>query len=253
MATTPSKTTSKPHSQPGPAPVYDWVKGQQLYEAGILSINQIAKQLGCSDSAVANMASRKGWLRDPTARAKVEAERQALIAKESEQVKTEIISISARQQADVLVQHRKRIAIAQKVVTDLLEEVSKISSEQELFDELGELMNSPDERGIDRLNKAYRRVISLPERASCLNTLATALKTLIMLERQAFGIEGRLEDPETPKDTTEVVRGLDAIMDKFNQVLAQQVPVSPEGRAAELPVIIDVSPTPQAATAISAV
>lgn len=218
-----------------PAPQqYDWVLGKDLYEAGIMSLNQIARKLGCSDSAVSAQATRNCWIRDPHARARVVAEREERLLKEERNRREELIIISAAMQSRLIAGHRKDIASARAVVSGLLLEVSKITTDQELFDNLGEFMSSPDDRGVDKLNKAYKRVISLPERAACLNTLATALKTLIMLERQAYNIEGRLEDPEVPKATEEVIQGLDKIMDKFNEVLAMQVP------APEPDLVIDV-------------
>ena len=87
------------------------------------------------------------------------------------------------------------------------------------------VLAEPDENGkLDKLNKVYRRVISMQERINGVNTLSTALRTLIMLERQAFNIEGALVDPDVTKDTQEVVKGLDTIMAKFDQVLAMQAP-----------------------------
>ena len=233
-------------------PAIDWVKIQEEYESTPDSTTQIARRWGLSDSTVSVRATRCGWVRDPIARARVTAQREALLMETAEKHRQEVIAVSAHVQAQVLTGHRKDIARARKLVSSLLDELSDMTEHKSTFEELGELMHAPDERGRDKLNKMYQKVISLPERGVALNTLSAALKTLIMLERQAYHIDGALVDPETPKDTAEVVRGLDKIMDKFNQVLSMQVESSsPTKTTTE--VIIDVSARAKESTSNSPV
>ena len=54
---------------------------------------------------------------------------------------------------------------------------------------LGELMQSPDERGSDKLNELYRRVIALPSRLDGAKKAAETLRILVSLEREAFGMD----------------------------------------------------------------
>lgn len=225
---------------------FDWDKGKAMYESGVASLRQIAKELGCTDSAVANRASRHGWVRDPLGAARLADERARVLAVSSQAERDRVVAITAAMQSQVLVEHRKDIARARRLVSMLLDELGSISdpAAQEHLDHLGDLLAEPDENGkLDKLARVYRRVISISERVSGINTLATALKTLIMLERQAFNIEGALVDPEAPKDQAEVVKGLDAIMDKFNQVLGMQAPAPQEAPLPKAEVIIDVPTT----------
>lgn len=204
----------------------DWDKGKAMFESGVCSLKMIAKELGCSDAAVSQRATRHGWSRDPLGLAKLQDERARVLAASTQQQRDKVIAITASMQSGVLIGHRKDIARARKIVGILLDELGDVSTpaSAEALEHLGELLAEPDERGnLDRLNKIYRRVISMPERIAGINALSTALKTLIMLERQAFFIEGALVDPEATKAPDEVVKGLDAIMDKFNQVLGMQV------------------------------
>ena len=205
---------------------FDWDKGKAMFESGVCSLKQIAKELGCTDAAVSQRATRHGWSRDPLGLAKLKDERARVLAASTQQQRDKVIAITASMQSQVLVGHRKDIARARKVVSILLDELSGVSDPAmaESLDHLGDLLAAPDETGkLDALAKVYRRVISMPERIAGINSLSTALKTLIMLERQAFFIEGALVDPEATKAPDEVVKGLDAIMDKFNQVLGMQV------------------------------
>ena len=231
LGITPSKMTSNK---------IDWDKAKAMYESGVCSLGQIAKACACSDSAVSMRAARHGWVRDPLGVARLQDERARALVASTKAEREQVIAVTASMQSKVLVGHRKDIARARAVVSTLLDELSGVSdpSVQDHLDHLGELLAAPDENGkLDRLNKIYRRVISMPERIAGINALSTALKTLIMLERQAYNIEGALVDPEAARPQEEVVKGLDAIMDKFNQVLAMQAP-APEP---EPEMIVDVS------------
>jgi predicted transcriptional regulator len=217
---------------------YDWPKGRAMFESGVSSLTQIAKVLGCTAAAVSMRASRDGWVRDPLGVARLADERNAKLAASTKAERDRVIEITASMQSKVLVGHREDIKRARRVVSLLLDDLTNISTPeaQEHLDHLGDLLAEPDEHGnLDKLNKAYRKVISIGDRISGINTLSTALKTLIMLERQAFNIEGALVDPEATKDTADVVKGLDTIMAKFDAVLALQAP------APEPEIIIDVS------------
>ena len=65
-----------------------------------------------------------------------------------------------------------------------------------LLENLGELMRSPDDKGADKLNDLYQKIISLPGRSKTLKDLTESLRILVTLERQAYGIEAG-EDAES--------------------------------------------------------
>lgn len=202
----------------------DWNWAQAAYESGRFSVSQIAKDVGSTIGKVSSMAQRGGWVRDPNAKARIQEEANAIIAKQVGEERASIERITAQMQSKVLVAHRKDIHAARLLCQMLVSELAAVSLNLEIFEDIGELLRSPDDRGRDRLNDAYHRVLKLPERSATLASLANTLKTLIMLERQAFSIEGQLDDPDAKRPQEEVTRGLDKIMDKFNQVLALQAP-----------------------------
>ncbi|EDT2653802.1 hypothetical protein Y608_004945, partial [Salmonella enterica subsp. enterica] len=71
------------------------------------------------------------------------------------------------------------------------------------LEQLGDIMFAPDDKGRDRLNETYQKVISLPSRVKSLKDLSDSLKTLIGLEREAWSIS-TVEPEKTPlpgKDT----------------------------------------------------
>lgn len=227
----------------------DWIWAQAQYEAGIALVQDIAIDIGVSPATLSNRAQRLHWVRDPHARALIVAEvkardaerHRALLAAEKEK----IVQVTAVMQSKVLVGHRKDIQQARRLVTSLLTELETITKDLPEFKDLGELMHEPDERGVDKLNTMYRRILSLPERSATLNSIGQALKTFIQLERQAYSISGAIEDPDQPRAPEEVTKGLADIMEKFDSVLALQAPPPVPEPPAE--VIIDVSSTDKAA------
>ncbi|HHD7578734.1 TPA: hypothetical protein ACOVI3_002944, partial [Escherichia coli] len=58
------------------------------------------------------------------------------------------------------------------------------------------IMFDPDDKGRDRLNEIYQKVISLPSRVKSMKDLSDSLKTLIGLEREAYSIENKAETKE---------------------------------------------------------
>jgi len=65
-----------------------------------------------------------------------------------------------------------------------------------LLQELGELMYKPNDKGVDKLNDLYMKIIQLPNRVKSIKDLSDALKTLIGLEREAHGLNQVQEKTE---------------------------------------------------------
>lgn len=61
---------------------------------------------------------------------------------------------------------------------------------------MGELMRREDDRGQDKLNDLYQKIISLPGRAKTMKDLGESLRVLVTLERQAFGLDDKDQKPQ---------------------------------------------------------
>lgn len=180
----------------------DWERIEQDYRAGVLSIREIASQHGITHGAINKRAKRDGWERDVAA--KITAKADALVSKRqvstlvsTERAVSERILIEANAQviADVRMAHRGDIRKARDLTMTLLNELELTTLTNHLFAELGEMLRCPDEKGQDKLNDLYHKVIGLPSRVGSIKHLADALKTLVTLEREAYGISN---DPEPP-------------------------------------------------------
>ena len=180
-----------------PRRTIDWEAVELAYRLGVKSLRAIAAEQGCTDTAIRQRAKEHGWPRDLAAKVKAKADELVRTAEVRTQVRTETptereqVEISAQIQTNVVLAHRRDIPAARKLAMSMLEELQLQTDGIELLRQLGELMAAPDEKGQDKRNELYLKVISLGGRASTLKSLADTLKTLVALERQAFGIEDK--------------------------------------------------------------
>ncbi|WP_031524663.1 hypothetical protein [Siccibacter colletis] len=184
----------------------DWEAIESAYRAGLLSIREIASQHGITHGAINKRAKRDGWERD--LKAKIKAKADALVSKRevsravsAETATNERILIEANAEviATVRMEHRGDIRRARNIASSLFGELEAQCADLGALDELGELMLRPDDKGQDRLNEIYQKVISMPGRVKSMKDLSDTLKTLIGLERQAYDIDGPAGDDATKK------------------------------------------------------
>ncbi|MNV92608.1 hypothetical protein D3C71_1872240 [compost metagenome] len=70
----------------------------------------------------------------------------------------------------------------------LLDELETETGDIDLFRELGDILRSEDDKGQDRRNDVYQKVISSAGRIDSMKKLAETLKNLVGIEREAYGI-----------------------------------------------------------------
>ena len=186
-----------------PAP--DWEKIEADYRAGIKTLRQIAGEHGVTHGAINKRAKRDGWSRDLTA--KIVAKANELVSKsavstpvstESRISEREVVDANAQAIVSVRLAHRKDIQRSRSITMRLLEELELQSGREnaELLEQLGELMRREDDRGQDKLNDLYQKIISLPGRAKTMKDLGESLRVLVTLERQAFGLDDKDQKPQ---------------------------------------------------------
>lgn len=186
-------------------PDIDWESIEREYRAGIRSLRDIAAEFGCSHAAIKKRAARDEWTRDLAAKIKAAAEAKVskaavstLVTAETKIAEKAIVEANATMQADIILAHRGDIRRYRALAAAMLKELETETGNPELFEQIVELLATPDEKGNDKLNEAYRRAISLPQRIDGVKKLAETLKVLIGLEREAFGIDERSGVDERP-------------------------------------------------------
>lgn len=192
-----------------PAP--DWERIEADYRAGLLSVREIASTHGISHAAISKRSKRDGWTRDLSKRIQDKAEQLVTTRTVTKSVTTEtavtdraIVEANAEVIAGIRLAHRKDIAKSRRLAMAMLDELEVVTDNRDLFEELGEILRSEDERGNDKRNDIYNKVISSAGRIDSMKKLAETLKTLVALEREAYGLkigeDGGGEDVPTSLD-----------------------------------------------------
>lgn len=179
----------------------DWERIEQLFRAGVLSLREIAAACpGSNHVAIARRAKKEGWVQDLSAKIKAKANdlvtRQAVtpdVTAERAVTDRALIDINAQVIANVRMAHRGDIRRSRSVANKLLDELEGLTDNRDLFEQLGELLRSEDDKGQDKRNDLYMRVIDLPARTKTMKDLADTLKNLVALERQAYDLGNKPE------------------------------------------------------------
>lgn len=208
----PADKPKKPIISNGCDSSVNWERIELDYRIGFKSLRQIADECGVTEGAIRKRAKQHDWTRDLSE--KIKAKADSLVRKDvvRRQVRTVvrttektkeaayreptekvIIESNAQALADVIFGHRKDTHRTMKLVlslTDALEQLTKSECHEQLQD-LGELMFSPDDKGMDKLNEMYRYIISLPSMIKMIKTLSESLRILMDSQRKAFGIDDK--------------------------------------------------------------
>lgn len=182
----------------------DWEKIELDYRAGIKSLRQIASEQSLSDTAIRKRAKKDEWTRDLSK--KIQSKADELVRREavrsevrSERAATErqVVEANAHDLANVRLSQRTNIQRSQKILMSLFDELElQVGQENvDLLIQLGELMYEPDEKGQDKRNDLYMKIIGLSGRAATMKSLSESLKTVVALERQAFGLDDKDNAP----------------------------------------------------------
>ena len=209
----------------------DWEYARAQYEAGIKSVRVIADEIGVTPVTVYARSGNEGWVRNTQALEQKKVEYK--IALEAERAQELVIQrdkaerVNAEMQAIVLVKHRTDISRARTITMRLFKELEDMMDNLPELRSLGEIMRNEDDKGKDKLNDAYQKILSLGDRTDITKKLSEALKVQLQLERQAFGIIGALEDPETPQVPQAGKSEIETILGKFDLVLQKKGAAEP--------------------------
>jgi len=178
---------------------WEWIEGP--FRAGIKSVLQIAAEyyaetgVTVTHAGIAAHFKKLGITRNLASKVKSKADALVSIAEVLARVSTEttitdavIINESAQAVADVRMSHRRDIRRGISLLMRLFDELEIQTSNIELFEQLGDILANPDERGQDKLNDIYRKCTALPGRVDSVKKLTDAMKTLVTLQREAYNI-----------------------------------------------------------------
>lgn len=197
----------------------DWERIEQLFRAGLLSVREIAAACGVSHTAINKRSKAEGWDRDLNA--KIKAKADSLVSKRevSTKVSTEtlatergIVEANAEVIADIRLAHRGDISRSRRLTNKLLDELEALTDEQGTIKQLIAQLKDGDHEDGDAMADLLalaQKMGALPTRTKTMKELAETLKTLVVLERQAYG----LDEKDKSTDTDE----LSSLMDELTK------------------------------------
>ena len=175
--------------------IVDWEAIEGAFRAGILSIRMIAKSHGITDTAIRKRAKSDGWERDLSDKVRSEVRNQLVRGPvRSKKPEREIIEEHAATQVSIVREHQVSLRNGHQIAEAMLAEL------REVYDHQDEIETDIDadtekERSKERRDRMLRAV-ALPSRSSVLVNLASALKSLIGLERQAFNLDAAADSSQ---------------------------------------------------------
>jgi len=225
-----------PVNRPKPLPhLRDFKYAVAQYQSTDRTVQELSDEIGVTRSELFDYFSTNGITRGvPTLSKSIGDRTTEILAGDVidatsgvPTTREQIVEINATLQAALIREHREDINRFRKLAMILLNELEGMTSYNDVLEDLGHILRSEDKNGVDKLNDAYHKVISLPGRTDTLKKLGETLKIVIQLERQAFGMRDDYEDDEIRKarqaGTTPVQQAVEsdfaAIASTFNKIL----------------------------------
>lgn len=179
----------------------NWEAIERDYRAGVRSLEMIGQEYGVTKGRISQVAKAKGWSRDLNAKIKAKAEEKvaqsvlnetlnADLNAQRKVAEDQVVEANAELIAQKLFGQRSDVTRYRGLINKLTDQLELQLDSPDLFERLAELMSEGAEDGaIDKLNEAYRKVISLPSKVDTAKKLAETLRILIELERKVLKLD----------------------------------------------------------------
>ena len=191
----------------------EWDLIERDWRAGVKTQAQMSAQHGVSRAAMNKHFAKRGITRDLDG--KVRAAASTIVAQHAVASPGEghagsaisdrdIIAANAEMQSTIILKHRTDIQRTRRLSMRLLEELEQQTDHQDLIEQLTTVLHDPEDKGMQRRLEVLEKVISLGSRAGTMKTLADALRSLVAMERQAFGLDDK-DDEEQGSGIEDVI------------------------------------------------
>lgn len=175
-------------------PDIDWEAVEREYRAAQLSVSEIGRIHGLSHTAINKRAKKEGWLRDLSQKVREVVSARLVSEGVSAQSLSETVQLAAERDIQIIREHRSDIKSARELAKLLLDQLREAAQNRDAVEETIEEAYPGSDNA--RKRNAMLRAVGLPSHAGVISNLATALKGLVAMERQAFN----MGDGESPED-----------------------------------------------------
>lgn len=184
----------------------DWDALKPHYCAGVRPLRDIAEQFGCSDAAIIKHAKKEGWSRDLAGKIQEKADAKvaaALVAQERADSPAAKLTEAVRVEVEAEVQARVRVSHR----TDINRSKRMVNEAMAYLEALG--LPAPPAKGNESQKQGARALglQTLKEHTQVLDKLVGMQRTLVSLEREAYGITQLQEDPEDQARKVDPIEG----------------------------------------------
>jgi len=184
----------------------DWFLIEADYRAGIKPLRQMAAEHGITEGAIRKKAKKEDWQRDLTAKISAKADQLVRnsevrneVRKEKGTPEREVVEANATTQANVRLSQRSDVVRSRKLTMKLFAELEAQTDNTDLLELLKEI-RTDGEKDSSKVADLFNRVTSLSGRTDTMKKLSDALKTLITLESQVYGIADGTSDDENKRN-----------------------------------------------------
>lgn len=164
----------------------DWEAIEREYRLGQLSVVEIARQHGISHTAIQKKAKAGEWTRSLVERVRKRVADRLVAPEVAAKDEEAAVEVAAATRINIVREHQASIGRGQKLALALFSELEEATENREAIDEAIEAETLRDKD--TKRRSMMQRAVALPSRATTLGNLASALKTLVGLERQAFNL-----------------------------------------------------------------
>lgn len=193
------KVAAKP--EPKGAKAADWDAIERDYRTGRFTFRELEAKHGPNNATIMRRAKKEGWsadlsnaVRQATNAALIQGMVQQECSAAQQNAATTVLA-AAEVNKQVILGHRKHVAAAIELASDLLAELRMLGSAKEDLERLAEIVGGEDP---EEMLRTVRKVTSVHSKVSSVKTLADAIDKLMRAERLAFGIDDGSGKP--PKD-----------------------------------------------------